>query len=65
MKAVRRTRPAVWRWGGIQYQTTTVCTTDFALEQNLDMLVKGLRFNGTVSMDNTFIESDQWGERSF
>ncbi|MDF2191623.1 SusC/RagA family TonB-linked outer membrane protein [Paraflavitalea sp. CAU 1676] len=45
--------------GGIQYQTTTRITTDFALEQNLDMLVKGLRFNGTVSMDNTFIESDR------
>lgn len=45
--------------GGIQYQTTTRITTDFALEQNLGMLVKGLRFNGTVSMDNTFIESDR------
>ncbi len=45
--------------GGIQYQTTARITTDFALEQNLDMLVKGLRFNGTVSMDNTFVESNR------
>ena len=45
--------------GGIQYQTTTRITTDFILEQNLDRLVKGLRFNGTVSMDNTFVESDR------
>lgn len=45
--------------GGIQYQTTTRITTDFTLEQDLGMLVKGLRFNGTVSMDNTFIESDR------
>jgi TonB-linked SusC/RagA family outer membrane protein len=45
--------------GGVQYQTTTRITTDFSLDQNLDMLIKGLRFNGTVSMDNTFIESDR------
>lgn len=45
--------------GGIQYQTTTRITTDFTLEQDLGMLVKGLRFNGTVSMDNTFIESNR------
>ncbi|MFD2886797.1 SusC/RagA family TonB-linked outer membrane protein [Chitinophaga cymbidii] len=45
--------------GGIQYQTTTRITTDFTLEQNLDMIVKGLRFSGTVSLDNTFIESDR------
>lgn len=45
--------------GGVQYQTTTRITTDFSLEQNLDMLVKGLKFNGTVSMDNTFVESDR------
>lgn len=45
--------------GGELYQTTTRITTDFSLEQNLDMLLKGLRFNGTVSMDNTFVESDR------
>lgn len=45
--------------GGVQYQTTTRITTDFTLEQNLDMLVRGLKFSGTVSMDNTFVESDR------
>ncbi len=45
--------------GGVQYQTTTRINTDFALEQNLDMLIKGLRFNGTISVDNTFVESDR------
>lgn len=45
--------------GGVQYQTTTRITTDFSLDQNLDMLIKGLRFNGTVSMDNTYVESDR------
>lgn len=45
--------------GGVQYQTTTSLTTDFTLEQNLDMLIRGLRFSGTFSMDNTFVESDR------
>ena len=45
--------------GGVQYQTTTRITTDFSLDQNLDMFIKGLKFNGTVSMDNTFVESDR------
>lgn len=45
--------------GGIQYQTTTRITTDFTVEQNLDMLLKGLKFNGTLSMDNTFVESNR------
>lgn len=43
--------------GGVQYNTTARITTDFTLEQNLDKLVKGLRFNGTISLDNTFVES--------
>lgn len=45
--------------GGVQYQTTTRLTTDFTLEQNLDKLIKGLRFSGTLSMDNTFVESNR------
>lgn len=45
--------------GGIQNQTTTRITTDFSVEQNLDMLVDGLKFNATLSMDNTFVESDR------
>lgn len=45
--------------GGVQYQTTARITTDFTLEQDLDMLVKGLRAAGTVSLDNTFVESNR------
>ncbi|WP_064198215.1 MULTISPECIES: SusC/RagA family TonB-linked outer membrane protein [Emticicia] len=45
--------------GGIQYQTTARITTDFTLEQDLERLVKGLRASGTVSLDNTFVESDR------
>lgn len=43
--------------GGVNYTTNTRITTDFTLEQNLEMLLKGLRFSGTVSMDNFFVES--------
>ncbi|RXK81179.1 SusC/RagA family TonB-linked outer membrane protein [Filimonas effusa] len=43
--------------GGVQYNTTARVTTDFTLEQNLDKLLKGLRFNGTISLDNTFVEN--------
>jgi TonB-linked outer membrane protein, SusC/RagA family len=42
---------------GVGYTTTNRFTTDFALEQDLKMLVKGLSFRGSVSLDNTFIES--------
>ncbi|GAA0552759.1 SusC/RagA family TonB-linked outer membrane protein [Chitinophaga japonensis] len=45
--------------GGIQYQTTARITTDFTIDQDLDMLVRGLKFSGTVSLDNTFVESDR------
>jgi len=41
---------------GIQYNTNARVATDFTLEQNLDMLIKGLKFNGTISFDNTFSE---------
>ncbi|MCF3107712.1 SusC/RagA family TonB-linked outer membrane protein [Niabella sp. CC-SYL272] len=44
---------------GIQYLTTARITTDFTLEQNLDMLVKGLKFNGTLSFDNSFVERNR------
>lgn len=43
--------------GGVNYNTSTRITTDFTLEQNLDMILKGLRFSGTLSMDNFFTES--------
>lgn len=45
--------------GGVQFQTTTTLTTDFTLEQNLDMVIRGLKFSGTFSMDNTFVESNR------
>jgi TonB-linked SusC/RagA family outer membrane protein len=45
--------------GGVQYATTARITTDFSLEQNLDMVLKGLKFSGTVSLDNTFIENNR------
>ncbi|RDV17189.1 TonB-dependent receptor [Pontibacter diazotrophicus] len=44
---------------GIQYRTTTRLNTDFTLEQNLDMLTKGLSFRGTLALDNTFVEADR------
>ena len=45
--------------GGVQYVTTTRLTTDFTLNQNLDMLVKGLNFSGTIALDNSFVEGDR------
>lgn len=45
--------------GGLQYQTTTRLTTDFTLDQDLTKLVRGLRFSGTLSVDNTFVESNR------
>jgi hypothetical protein len=45
--------------GGVSYQTTARITTDFTLDQELDMITKGLRFTGTISLDNTFVESDR------
>ncbi|WP_242696042.1 SusC/RagA family TonB-linked outer membrane protein [Desertivirga brevis] len=42
---------------GVELTTTNRITTDFALDQDLSKLVKGLNFKGTVSLDNTFIEA--------
>ncbi|WP_026713194.1 SusC/RagA family TonB-linked outer membrane protein [Flavobacterium daejeonense] len=44
---------------GVQYRTTTRLTTDFTLDQKLDMLIKGLSFNGKIALDNTFVEADR------
>ncbi|GAB3027868.1 TonB-dependent receptor [Niabella terrae] len=41
---------------GIQYRTTARMTTDFTLDQDLSLVLKGLKFLGTVSFDNTFDE---------
>ena len=36
--------------------TTTQITTDFALEQDLSFITKGLSARAMVSWDNTFVE---------
>ncbi|TDO24618.1 SusC/RagA family TonB-linked outer membrane protein [Pedobacter duraquae] len=42
---------------GLQQTTTSRITTDFTLDQNLNFLLNGLNFKGTLSVDNTFIEA--------
>ncbi len=42
---------------GVQNNTNTRITSDFTLDQNLDMITKGLKFSGTVSLDNYFTET--------
>ncbi|PKQ43813.1 SusC/RagA family TonB-linked outer membrane protein [Confluentibacter flavum] len=44
---------------GIQYRTTTKLTTDFTIDQSLDMLVKGLSAKGILALDNTFSEGNR------
>ncbi|SFB88562.1 TonB-linked outer membrane protein, SusC/RagA family [Zunongwangia mangrovi] len=44
---------------GIQYITTTRLTTNFTLDQDLDFILDGLNFNGTIALDNTFVEADR------
>lgn len=44
---------------GVQYTTTTRLTTNFTLNQDLDMILDGLDFSGTVALDNTFVEGDR------
>ncbi len=43
--------------GGIQKNITTRITTDFVLDQDLKMLLEGLKLNATISWDNTFVSS--------
>ncbi len=45
--------------GGVQQSTTARMTTDFILKQDLKMLLKGLKFSGTISLDNTFMENNR------
>lgn len=45
--------------GGVANTTTAQITTDFTLEQDLGRLIKGLKFTGNISFDNTFVESDR------
>ncbi|MBV4358760.1 SusC/RagA family TonB-linked outer membrane protein [Pinibacter aurantiacus] len=42
---------------GVEKRTNTQLTTDFILQQDLGMLLKGLSFRGNFSMDNTFQET--------
>jgi len=43
--------------GGIENKTTTRIATDFALNQDLGFLLKGLSAKLTVSLDNSFLET--------
>lgn len=42
---------------GVELTTTNRITSDFILEQKLDMFVNGLTARGTLSLDNTFVEA--------
>ncbi|SHH54512.1 SusC/RagA family TonB-linked outer membrane protein [Wenyingzhuangia marina] len=44
---------------GIQYKTTTKVQTDFTLDQDLDKIVKGLKFSGKIALDNVYVEADR------
>src|SRR5699024_4116210 len=44
---------------GIERITNTQLTTNFELEQDLDMLVQGLNFKGKIAVDNTFVEGER------
>lgn len=44
---------------GIELITTSRITTDFILDQDLSMFVKGLNARGTISLDNTFVEGSR------
>jgi TonB-linked SusC/RagA family outer membrane protein len=45
--------------GGTNKATTTRIYTDFALEQDLSFITKGLSFRGLVSWDNSFRETNR------
>ncbi|WP_244095025.1 SusC/RagA family TonB-linked outer membrane protein [Pedobacter alluvionis] len=48
---------AFWlAYSGVEKRTSTQLTTDFILQQRLDMVTKGLSFRGSLSLDNTFLE---------
>ncbi|WP_419033484.1 SusC/RagA family TonB-linked outer membrane protein [Dysgonomonas gadei] len=44
---------------GIEYITTDRLTTDFVLEQDLGMLLKGLKVQGQISFDNSYQETER------
>ena len=51
--------PASVATSGYELKTITRVFTDFALEQKLDFITKGLVARGTISWDNQFNESDR------
>ena len=51
--------PASVATTGYELKTITRVFTDFALEQKLDFITKGLVARGTISWDNQFNESDR------
>ena len=51
--------PASVATTGYELKTITRIFTDFALEQKLDFITKGLVARGTISWDNQFNESDR------
>ncbi|MGV3764690.1 MAG: SusC/RagA family TonB-linked outer membrane protein [Chitinophagaceae bacterium] len=44
---------------GLEKRTNTQLTTDFVLQQQLDMVTNGLSFRGSYSLDNTFRENQR------
>ncbi|WP_255474128.1 SusC/RagA family TonB-linked outer membrane protein [Pontibacter qinzhouensis] len=44
---------------GTRITTTARLNTDFTLEQNLDVITKGLKLAGTLAFDNTFVEANR------
>ncbi|WP_345954355.1 TonB-dependent receptor [Mucilaginibacter sp. PAMB04168] len=48
---------AFWlAFSGVEKRTATQLTTDFILQQQLDMITKGLSFRSSLSLDNSFLE---------
>jgi len=44
---------------GVQFVTNTQLQTNFTLEQDLDVILDGLKFTGTIALDNTFVEANR------
>ncbi|WP_342648184.1 TonB-dependent receptor [Mucilaginibacter sp. CSA2-8R] len=51
---------AFWlAYSGVEERTATQLTTDFILNQRLDMVTKGLSFRSSISLDNSFLERNR------
>ncbi len=44
---------------GLEYTTQANLTSNFIVEQELDMITEGLKFRGALSVDNRFVEVDR------